>query len=531
MSLNTNLILLLALSSSLGCSSKGDPEQDTGTNSDAGETKGDTSDAPKAGNSDGSETGDVLDEEQLTGTGGTNSTTDPGTGGTDAGTGGTTDTGEAPGAGTSPCDPNAVEVDSLAALLPYLDDDNANVKLAPGTYRITPDVVDSTFPDPTLFSVTGSDSTYCFTGATIEFETEIFQSFGNINVTELFVGGSGNTLKNLTMTDIGMTRPTRSALGVQIDGTGNVLEGFHMTVRGSQPYAYGDIFGKGSGYAIKHFKHSAILLTGTDTELRDTTIIHRSYGHGIFMQGAIGVLIEGIYLEGELRTTDEVLAEEGNEAADRDFLTVWGWPLRPGYRFSLQEDGIRAYRRATNGRITSDVTIRDSTVKFMRSGVTIGLGEGQHHVENVTSLGNESGFWAGNNADIVGCRGDTSVGPLYSDDVNRSGNSVELTLLDNVVPKIGNTPSVHIAGRSANFVLKDGTTTFDDSIELLVGGPRHGHRYDEAGTTTEATGITIDNQTPYPLVLGPISTNNDVTSCGPVTDEGTDNDVNETTCP
>jgi len=202
-------------------------------------------------------------------------------------------------------------------------------------------------------------------------------------------------------------------------------------------------------------------------------------------------------MEGELRTTDEVLAEVGTSAADVNFQTVWGGTLQPGYRFSLQEDGIRAYRNSANGRIAADITVRDSVVKFMRSGVGIGLGNGPQHVENVTVLGNESGFWTAG-GDVVDCRGDAAVGPLYSEDNPKNGADVELTLLDHSVPRIGDTPLLYLAGSNHDVVLNDGTTMpFDDSLEIFIGGPRNGHRSD--GETTGASGISLENNTPYPV--------------------------------
>jgi len=200
-------------------------------------------------------------------------------------------------------------------------------------------------------------------------------------------------------------------------------------------------------------------------------------------------------MEGELRTTDEVLAEVGTAAADVDFMTVWGFRVKPGYRFSLQEDGIRAYRNSANGRIAADITVRDSIVKFMRSGVGIGLGNKPQTVENVTSLGNESGFWTAG-GDVIDCRGDASVGPLYSEDNPKSGSNVELTLLDHVVPRIGDTPLLYLAGSNHDVVLHDGTTMpTDDSLEIFIGGPRNGHRSN--GEVTGASGIDLDNRTNY----------------------------------
>ena len=251
-------------------------------------------------------------------------------------------------------------------------------------------------------------------------------------------------------------------------------------------------------------------------------------------------MIEGVYVEGELRTVAEVLAEEGtgSPADDADFRTVWGYDLRDldeNYRFSLQEDGIRAYSTGviygTDGesRSTGSVTVIDSTVKFMRSGVTIGWARGDKYVENCTVLGTETGFWVGGDATVINSRGDASVGPLLSEDVYRDSSTIELTLLDNMIQKIGDTPSFYLAGDRHNVTLKDGISSYNSEIELLVGGTRVGHRW-LAGSGEEplyrgADNITFDNQTPYPVVLGDNSDNVDVTSCGSVRDEGRNNSV------
>lgn len=246
-------------------------------------------------------------------------------------------------------------------------------------------------------------------------------------------------------------------------------------------------------------------------------------------------MIEGCYVEGELRTTDAVLAERGTDADDLDFMTIWGFKLQPGYQFSLQEDGIRAYSSGgiygtDDERNTGDLTIIDSTVKFTRSGVGIGLGRGTNYVEKVTVLGNESGFWVGSGSRVVNSRGDTSVGPLYSEDIRRSNSEIEITIVDNEVPIFGNTPSLYIAGDNHNITLKDGTTSFDRDIKILVGGTRLGHRW-QAGSNGDtppffsADELNIKNETNYPIVLGTNSASNDVESCGTVEDNGRNNNV------
>ena len=383
-------------------------------------------------------------------------------------------------------------VNSLEALVPYLSDDNANVKLTPGTYTITAaDIDNGTFgslvpgvlasPQNAVFLFDGNNSTYDFTGVTINFKTEVLSSFGSNDAREIQIIGSNNVLLNLTMFDDGTVNdaPGRRATNIVIDGENNRIEGFHVTIKGSYPYGYGDIFGKGGGSTIAHNKHSACLVRGNSNHLKDCTFIHRSYGHGIFMQATNDAIIEGCHVEGELRTIAEVLAEEGtgSPADNVNFLTVWGYDLRgltSDYRFSLQEDGIRAYNGGSTiidgieySRTVTNATVIDNTIINMRSGVTLGLGKGTMYVENCTALGCESGFWGNNNATFVNCKGDASVGPLYSEDAERSGVTADLTLLDNHTTKIGNTPSLYIAGSNDNFTLNDGTTNFNNEIELV----------------------------------------------------------------
>jgi len=305
------------------------------------------------------------------------------------------------------------------------------------------------------------------------------------------------------------------------------------------PYGYGDIFDNSTSGSFKHKKHSGILIRGDKNHLKGVNLIMRSYGDGIFVQGGHDVLIEDCYVEGELSTTDAVLAERStrSHASKVNFKTAWGYDLDQvagNYHFSLQEDGIRAYSTGTvfgteESRNTGDITVKNSTVKFMRSGITLGLSKGTKHIENCTALGTETGFWVGSNSRVINSKGDASVGPLYSEDTVRSNSKIELTLLDDVVSKVGDTPTIYLAGDRHDIVLKNGTTFYNSKIELLIGGMRNGHRWlvgsDKEPLSRDADRISFDNQTPYPVILGSNSNRIKITSCGSVTDNGLNNSV------
>lgn len=435
---------------------------------------------------------------------------------------------------------------SLADLKAELATSNGNFVMTPGTYSFNSSNCGpgKLFSDPQLLFFTGSNSTFDFTGVTFEFDTEIFTLYGNVDVVEFWPVGNNNVYKNLTMEDIGMNAPSKGAGAIHLDGADNRIEGFKTTVRGSFPYGYGDIFGKGGGSVIAHQKHAGILVRGDRNHVKNCTVIMRSYGHGIFMQGSQDALIEGCYVEGELRTVGEVLEEAGtgSPADNVNFLTVWGYyltELQHDYRFSLQEDGIRCY---TNGipyggteRSTTGTQIKNCTVVQMRSGVTIGWDYSNKVVENCTVLACETGFWFGGNTQGTGNKGDASLGPLFSEDVGRSNSTVELTILDNYVTKIGNTPHLFFAGDGHNLTLYDSTTYFDSDILLQVGGERVGHRWlagsGEEPINRSATNVTFTNNTKYPVVLESNVSNSTVNSCGSVTNSGTGNTVtNLTNC-
>ena len=448
---------------------------------------------------------------------------------------------------------NTIVVNSLTELKPYLEQSNVNVKLAPGEYVVTADDVSSgkigkywqgqkylkkTF-NVLLFE--GDSSTYDFTGVTLFIKTQTAQSVGKVDFHEVRTIGSHNVILNLTVVDDGSVydQPAHRATNVIMDGANNRLEGCHFTVKGSFPYGYGDIFGKGGKNIISHHKRSACLVRGNSNHLKNCTFICRSFGHGIFMQGANDPLIEGCYVEGEIRSTAEVLAEKGTGSpADKvDFETIFGFNLKDrkgNFYFSCQEDGIRSYNAGETivdgveyKRGVRNVTVINCKVVKMRSGVTIGWAAGPKYVENCTALACETGYWVGSDARVVNCKGDASVGALLSEDLPRSNSTIELTLLDNfVTPLDGEVTDLYYAGSGHQVTLHD-STTYNNDITIVIGGERLAHRFlpdaDNKPLHFNARNITFINNSAYPIVVGDKAEDVDITTCGTeasVTDKG-----------
>ncbi|PQV49006.1 hypothetical protein CLV33_104213 [Jejuia pallidilutea] len=441
-----------------------------------------------------------------------------------------------------------IKVNSISELLPYLDDDHVSVKLKPGVYSIkAEDVAKGLYQkevklkntSKVLLLFEGNHSTYDFTGVTINIDTKVLQAFGKYQVHELQIIGNNNVLKNLTMVDDGSVHdaPTRRATNIVMDGKNNRIEGFHVTTKGSYPYGYGDAFGKGGKVVIPHRKHSACLIRGESNHLKDSKFIHKSYGHCIFMQAASNPIIDGCYVEGEVRKTDDMLKETSGPAFDVDFMTVWGYKLPKGYMLSTGEAGIRAYNAGETiidgkeyRRGTSNPTILNCTIKFMRTGVTIAHARGKKYVEGCVAMGCENGFSLGS-GDAVNCSADCSYGPVYSTTYENDRNyNADITILPASHPYYNGSGSVaYIGGSGHNITLRGTDEVIEKGLAIKVGGDKNNirllngnfpHQNDFKGGSFQ-----IKNLTNYPIFLSAKSNHVAGESIGEISDLGTNNNI------
>ena len=448
-------------------------------------------------------------------------------------------------------DANAdVVVHSIQELIPYLDDDNVHVQLAPGTYTITAeDARNGQYPSQTeikdrvvkaILLFKGNHSTYNFTGVTMNVETEVFHSaMGKYQVFQVHTTGNRNVIKNLTMVDVGSVDdfPMGGCINVVMDGSHNRIEGFHITSTGSKPYGYGDSFGKGGkNNVIGHKKHSTFLIRGLHNHAKDCTLIHRTYGHCMFMQAASYPKIEGCQIEGVMRSTDEMLAERGSgSAADKvDFMTTWGYTLPKGYMMSTGEAGIRAYNAGTtiiNGEIferaTDNPTILNCTIKNMRTGVTLAHARGKKYVEGCTAIGCEQAFAIGTGK-VVDCYADVAYGPAYKGTyASDNGVEVEITILPSETYYNGSKCVAYLSGKNHKITFHSEDPNIGKDLKILMGGYYDGLRVKPGSNPSQnnhpATNIEFNNGTDYPVILSAQSSNISGRSKGRVSDEGTDN--------
>ncbi|MDF7807756.1 Ig-like domain-containing protein [Pontiellaceae bacterium B12219] len=451
----------------------------------------------------------------------------------------------------------SVMVSSLAELRTYLPQNNINCVLAPGSYTITAaDVSSGLYPDYTLIDgrnykalllFSGNNSTYDFTGVTLNVHTAVWmQDYGNNGVYEVQVTGNNNVLKNLTMIDVGTVEddPRDGCVNIVMDGSYNRIEGFHITSMGSYPYGYGDCFGKGGGPVISHNKHSTFLIRGESNHARNCTLIHRTYGHAMFMQAASNPIIEGCYIKGEMRSTDDMLLEEGTESpADNvNFLTVWGddddedrygYRLPSGFMKSTGEGGIRAYNAGETiidgvvyTRGTSNPTIINNTVINMRTGVTLTHASGTKYVAGCTTIGCERGYAIGSGI-IENCFADVQYGPAFGVDYESDrGITADITILPYTGKHYnGSRHFAYIYGSNHNLTFRGLEEHPDQELVINVGGDKTIESNLYTNENYSADNIIINNLTGYPVVLDDNASDNTIRSMGSVIDEGTDNSI------
>ncbi|MFR9502643.1 MAG: hypothetical protein SNG90_09300, partial [Rikenellaceae bacterium] len=440
-----------------------------------------------------------------------------------------------------------ITISSIDELMRYIQMDNVNAKMTPGTYYVTTEVattygraVDPYQTPVTVFFFEGDNSTYDFEGVKFEVDTDILSALGSYKVYTYQVGGNNIHLKNLTSEFIGDSKPKDSATSMVVDGENNTIEGFTMTTRGSYPYGYGDLFGKGSNNTVSHYKHSGFLVRGTNILILNTTLYQYSYGHAFFCQGGINVEFKGCSAYAEMSNTDAVLAEAGTgTAADLvDFMTYFGYTVPAGYAISLCEAGFRAYNTGVvfntgESRNTAYTYTTDCYTYQVRNGFHLHFSNNEKIIDNCTAVDCEGGFCIGS-GQIYNSRGNSNNGPLIGTAYESDKNSyVEMEILPSENIYGLHDMLLYIGGTSHTyyFTEPEGTTEQDyhSQLEILVGGEARGLRYNNSensdGNNYYAKTNYINNQTHHKIVIGANGSGNTVESIGEVTDYGTNNEI------
>ena len=320
-----------------------------------------------------------------------------------------------------------VTVSNLTQLAEVAARSGQSVKLQPGVYRmadyLTEDVlkeiragVDRTQrrPPVPMFVFRGSSNRFDLREATIEIDTTLYRKLPQGGYTRcLIIAGSNNWFNGLTIRDTG---PNQGSGGntVSVAGASNTLENFTLHVRGSYPYGYGDLMGKGGPNLVNIQKQSGIQVLGNGSVLRHCRVFSRALGHCFYIQVGTDIRLEDCYAEGEMRPTSEMLRDTNGPAFELGFKSIYEnrdgrYLIAPGYMKSLVEDGFRTYGCA------GTVTLVNCTAINTRAGFEIGAPDDspvKTVLQNCVARGCERAYLLGSHTVVRQCRGDAKYGPL-----------------------------------------------------------------------------------------------------------------------
>ncbi|ALJ04710.1 hypothetical protein APS56_05985 [Pseudalgibacter alginicilyticus] len=414
-----------------------------------------------------------------------------------------------------------IKISSLKELAKYAAASGNTITMAPGVYKLTDYLTLDSLKtrkdnqDYQYITFSGSNNVFNLEGVEIELDTEIRTVLNPpIHTDEFLITGAHNTVVGLTIRCIGQGT-SRGGTVLQVAGESNVLKDITLYVKGSYPYGYGDLFGKGKQKetTIKHRKHSGLLVTGNETKLYGCKVYNRSFGHCFFIQKRPkNVYFEDCYAEGEVRSTDEILAETSGPAFDVNFKT-WTqnregeYVVTPGYMKSLCEDGFRTYGTCEN------ISFKNCTAKNTRAGFELRFNTA--HLENCTTIGTERGYWIGDNSVVKNCKGDANYGPLLF--VEGSGVKVDLIVDDAESDRLVHALAT-IQGADNTIVLKsENGKTRQTDLPILVGytHPEHGEAMSPYGEA-ETTNLNLRNETKMPIKIGVQASNSSIITKGEI---------------
>ncbi len=448
---------------------------------------------------------------------------------------------------------NQIKVSSLSGLREAVQESNQNIILKPGKYNITDLPIESRG-----FPCSGSNNIIELNEVYINFPVGTckdahFDITGSNNI--LRGGDFEDTYQNgmEKVTDFGSYNQNRETLAkglkgganIRVSGNNNTVEGIKLTVRGSFPYGYGNMYGIGRGNATGLDKRCALLITGVGNTVDNCEFQHRAFGHVIYMQkNADKTLIKNTYIEGDVRPSNDAYAETNDGDLPKRFNykmplgEMEGLPIPRDVMFNLTEDGIRAYN------IPGAVTVENCVVKKCRGGIKLYMAKGKVIVKNSTVLDCVvEGYSLNNGGEMINCKGNAAYGPLlYMHFDKVSNQNIDLTVLP-APHAVGNHVFAAIKGHGHNIKLTaaNPSETIDNTLRPIVVGyparfqflttdyPNVPKGYEEnfkkhfGNKTYSATNISIKNGTNYPVILGHLSEENQVKSSGKVTDYGTAN--------
>ena len=341
-----------------------------------------------------------------------------------------------------------VHVDSLEGLREAVAGSNQQIVLKPGSYSVS---------DRRGFRLGGSNNDVNLFGASINVPLGVASGRTLFQLSGDRISLRGGTIEDTypngmtKVTDFGAYNQGRKFGGMnemRIHGDDNRVIGMKMTVRGSFPYGYGNMYGIGGGAVIGLDKHCGIQITGDRALIDGCELKMEAFGHAIYVQGGDRTTVRNTVVEGTVRPSNDCYEEKerGDLARRFNYQLQWpdsvrGLPIPRDHMINCTEDGIRAYKGA------GEMIVENCTVRKCRGGIKLYMAKGAK-VTNCQVLDCVvQGYSLPSRGVIQNSSGNAAYGPLlYVHSDNHSRQQIDLKVL----------PSPHSLGDHPLAALKGG---------------------------------------------------------------------------
>ncbi|MGJ8697198.1 MAG: right-handed parallel beta-helix repeat-containing protein [Verrucomicrobiaceae bacterium] len=334
--------------------------------------------------------------------------------------------------------------------------------------------------------------------------------------------------------------PRRAMSEIRLEGDHLRLSNCHLTVRGSSPYGYGNIYGIGGDAVISLHKHSGILMTGDHITLDACTVKMEAFGHAIFVQGGDQITVRNCEVIGQVRPSNDLYKESHPKDLAKKFdykmqwpETVHGIPIPRDHMVNLCEDGIRAYSG------TGHMTVENCKVTKARGGIKLYMAKSATVSDCEVRDCVIQGYSLPSRGTITRSIGNAAYGPLlYIHADSHHSQKVDLEVLP-APHALGDHPLAALKGKNNHITFTAKAPLAPRPI--IIGYPLRfdyltadypkvpkdfeAHFAKFAPDSYHAEDITLLNHTTAPVVLSKLSQDNTISSQGEVRDLGTDNTV------
>jgi hypothetical protein len=425
--------------------------------------------------------------------------------------------------------------------------------MEPGTYEITPDnfadIIDPVGSGGSrFFHFSGEHSYWDLRGVKINTETRVLGQItealpnGHNAIEEVRLAASDSILRGLDYENVPSENfnieesPLRGSTAFHIDGVRNLIHDVTITSRGSYPYGYSSILGKGGGGPVELIKKSCIAGGGYKNLHVGMVARPRSFGHALGFVDLRNLEFIDCVIDGEdPRNTNEIYEETSGPAYENDFKNKAGNPISKGVMISYHEGAFRTYGDFAQAKLLN------VEVSGTRPGTGFGAapeGDGVHIAGSTFRDCTRRGVEAPPESTIVNCAADFKYGPALR--IGHWGGpqydiDAEVTLLpsetDDDVKRQAYAASETTDGYPWPWIAA-GVTGTNNRAEIKAAADDLGKpeapivvgQY-KLADGMPAKNCTVVNRTAQPVVLRESSQNCTVKSKGPVRDRGSNNDV------